>query len=176
MWRDNPAISTILARRSVRQFDPRPVEEEKVNLILECGHAAPSAYNVRPWHFVVIDDRKVLNAIADAHPFAKMLYQAPLAIAICAEIGDKEITKRYWEEDCSAAMENILLAATALGLGSVWIGVAHVGQPKEVIRKLLGVPPEVEIHGIAAIGYPPQGFKVQPHSGVDPSKVHRNRW
>ena len=118
---ENHIIKTILGRRSIRKFTADPVSPEIRDRLLECGCAAPSAHNRRPCVFVVIEDRKVLDDLAEAHDSGKMLRQAPLAIAVCAETAGYPEGDRAWVEDCAAALENILLAARGLGLEGVWL-------------------------------------------------------
>ena len=132
--------------------------------------AAPSANNRQPWHFVVVTDRAKLDTLAARHPHGKMLAQAPLAIAVC---GDPEIS-RFWEQDCSAAVENILLAATALGLGSVWLGV-HPREDRELeVAEVLGVPEKIGVLNLISIGHPAETR--EPRTQYDESRVHRNGW
>lgn len=168
----NNAINVILARRSIRKYEDKPVEREKIDCLLECACAAPSGNNLRPWHFVEITERNVLDALADAHPYGKMLKQAPLAIVVC---GEKEKDgSPWWEQDCAAAMQNILLAATALGLGSVWLGVNRDAAISEKMHGIINVPDHIKIVGIAAIGY---GAELRrPRNGIDQSRVHKERW
>jgi nitroreductase len=173
-WKADPTIRTILSRRSIRRYETRPVEGEKVRLLLECACAAPSAANVRPWHFLVVDDRAKLDALADAHPYGKMLFHAPLALVVCGEPDKHEIARMYWEEDCSAAMENILLAARALGLGSVWLGVRHAPDREAGVRSVLRIPDSVAVLGIAVLGYGAE--EKEPHEGIDDGAVHENGW
>lgn len=151
---EDPAIQAILGRRSIRRFLQKPVEAEKIDCLLECACAAPSAANSRPWHFVVIDERAVLDALGEAHPYGKMLYQAPLAVVVCGQPEKSDFARLYWEEDCSAAMENLQIAAHALGLGSVWLGVRHTPEREQAVRHILGIPQGITVLGIAAIGYP----------------------
>jgi nitroreductase len=150
------------------------VEPEKVQILLECACAAPSAANVRPRHFVVVDDRSRLNALADAHPYGKMLHQAPLAVIVCGDPDKAEIGRLYWEEDCSAAMENLLVAAKALGLGSVWLGVRHAPEREAAVRSILRIPEPVAVLGIAVLGYGAE--EKEPHEGIDPGCLHENGW
>ena len=103
-------LEGIRARRSVRRYIDRPVEQEKVDLLLECACAAPSAVNRRPWRFVVVRDRGNLNTLAEVHPYGKMLFQAPLALVVCGAVLHDGEPNPWWEEDCAAAMQNILLA------------------------------------------------------------------
>jgi len=166
------AIDAILARRSIRKYENKPVEREKIDCILECACAAPSGNNLRPWHFVEITERKVLDMLAGAHAYGKMLEQAPLAIVVCGE-KEKEGSP-WWEQDCAAAMQNILLAATALGLGSVWLGVNRDAAISEKIHGIVAVPDNIKIVGIAAIGYGAE--RRSPRSGVDQGRIHKERW
>jgi nitroreductase len=152
------------------------VEREKIDTILACAAAAPSASNFRPWHFVEVTDRGALKALADAHPYGKMVVEAGLAIVVCAEKERNKAVDVWWEEDCGAAMQNILVAAAALGLGSVWLGVHHHGPSgvPEKVRKILEIPAEIQVVAIASIGY---GAETKPpHGEADPALVHKGRW
>lgn len=170
------AIDNILSRRSIRRFDPsKHVDDALVKVILECACAAPSANNYHPWHFVVIDKRQILDSMADLHPYGKMLKTAALAIVVCAETEREGKVMRYWEEDCSAAMQNILLSANALGLGSVWLGAKRGDNDLEGrLKSLLNVPADIALMSIAAIGWPLE--TKDPHKGIDPHSLHRNKW
>lgn len=173
--RDNPTIKNILSRRSIRRYDhAREVPAQARELLAECACAAPSAHNYKPWHFIFVDGRERLNELADIHPYGKMLGAATLAIVVCG-MTKGEADYSYWEQDCSAAMQNILLAANALGLGSVWLGVRHApGGLEGKLKEILGVPDAAAILGIAAVGYP-LGSK-DPHSGIEPHVIHTNKW
>lgn len=173
-FREHPAIQALLGRRSIRRFEGRAVENAVVMLLLECACAAPSAANGRPWHFVVVEDRKKLDTLGSVHPYGKMLLQAPLAVVVCGDPEKSDISRLYWEEDCSAAMENMLVGAQALGLGGVWLGVRHAPEREEAVRQTLGIPGRVAVLGIAVLGYP--GEEKEPHEGIDPGAVHRENW
>ena len=139
----------IFKRRSIRRFVDRPVEKEKVELLLKAAMAAPSASNRQPWRFVVITRRELLNKLADIHRYAKMLYEAPLCICVC---GNTEA--KHWVQDCSAAMENLLLADANLDLGGVWLGVHPNAELEEAIKEVLEIPAGYAPLGMAALGYP----------------------
>ena len=171
---NNEAINTILTRRSIRKYENKPVEREKIDCILECACAAPSANNLRPWHFVEITERKTLDALADALPHGKMLAQATLAIVVCGENEIEGSPHPWWEQDCAAAMQNILVAAAALGLGSVWLGVHHNATNSKNVHEIVEVPEYIQVLGIAAIGYAAE--HKPPYSGVDKSHIHKGRW
>lgn len=172
--RENEAVRAILGRRSIRRFEDRPVDTETVELLIECACAAPSAANVRPCHFVVVTERRLLSAMAEGHPYAKMLFEAPLAVVVCGEPDKSDFAARYWEEDCSAAMENLLLAAHALSLGGVWIGVRHAPGQEARIRDILGIPDRITVLGIAALGYARE--RKEPHSGIPEGTLHLGGW
>lgn len=169
------AIENILSRRSIRQYDSaREVPAELTELIIECACAAPSARNLRPWRFIVVSGRERLNVMADTMTYGKMLGTATLAIIVCG-ITSGECDYSYWEEDCSAAMQNILLAANAAGLGSVWVGVRQSpGDLESKLKEMFRVPSDVAILGVAAIGYPIASK--DPHKGIEPHVVHVNKW
>jgi nitroreductase len=165
------SLETIFARRSIRKYTAEPVTEEEEKTLLEAAMAAPSASNKKPWHFLVVRDRKTLDALAEAHPHAAMLKTATLCVAVC---GDPEPSGEYWIQDCAAATENLLLAATALGLGTCWLGV-HPRQPrKEAVRPVLGVPDHLEILNLIAVGRPDE--TKEPRTQFDAARVHRERW
>lgn len=158
-------------RRSVRAYQDRPVEEEKIEAILKAAMSAPSACNCQPWEFVVVTESEVLSQLQ-----GKLLagrYNAPCAIAVC---GNRKLARGFettWMHDCCAAMENILLAATALGLGSVWIcGVDP--SPKKIITKVLTLPDYVEPVAIAYIGYGAEDK--EPRTQYNEERVYQNRY
>ncbi len=163
------ALEVIFTRRSIRSYTDEPVSEEEIRTLLEAGMSAPSARDRQPWHFIVVDRRERLNQIMEVHPYSKMLAEAPLAIVVC---GDTEVSPHYWQQDCSAATENILLAARALGLGSVWLGV----YPKraEPIHKLFNLPAHIQPLCIIAIGHPAE--EKGRVDRYDEAKVHHNTW
>ena len=135
--------------------------------------AAPSAGDQRPWQFVVVRDRATLTAITEVHPYARMLREAPLAIVVC---GDTRLEKwpQFWEQDCAAATENLLIEAEELGLGAVWLGVHPLKERVEGLRRLLDAPDHVVPFAIVAVGHPAQ--RKPPSERFDPSRVHHERW
>ncbi len=167
----NGLIQTIFARRSIRQYSGEPVSRTDIQTLLEAAMAAPSASDRKPWQFVVVTDRQTLDALADAHPHGKMLYQAPLCISVCGDLTEME---RYWVQDCSAATENLLLAATALGLGAVWLGVFPRGGRVADVRRILGLPEHITPLNLISIGHPAE--TKEPRTQYDPARVHWERW
>lgn len=164
-------LDTIFARRSIRKYTGEPVTEEQVRKLLEAAMAAPSANNSQPWHFVVVQDREQLRRLAEAHPYGRMQAEAALSIAVCA---DPALSPRYWVQDCSAATENLLLAATSLGLGGVWLGVYPNRDRVAQVKEVLGIPEGIEVLCLVAIGHPAE--KKPPRTQFNPQRVHRDRW
>ncbi|MFQ6102414.1 MAG: nitroreductase family protein [Anaerolineae bacterium] len=164
-------IQTIFARRSIRKYTAEPVDEEDVNTLLEAAMAAPSSSNRKPWHFVVVTDRRTLDALAEVHPYGKMLFEAVLCISVC---GDPTISERSWVQDCSAATENLLLAATALGLGAVWLGVHPMEERVAAIREVLNIPETIVPLNLIPIGHPAEEKELRTQ--YDETRVHRGRW
>lgn len=167
------AIEAILTRRSVRRFTKDPVDEESIRQLLAAAMSAPSARNQQPWRFVVVTDRPTLDALTKAHPYAGPLKEAPCAVLICGDTG-APASEGFWEQGCSAATENLLVAATALGLGSVWLGCHPREDRVRGIQDLLGIPREVVPLSLIAVGHPNE---TRPREDrYDERKVHRNRW
>jgi nitroreductase len=164
-------IETILSRRSIRKYTSEPVDERDLKALLEAAMAAPSASNRKPWHFVVVTDRGTLDRLADSHGYGKMLHDAPLCIAVC---GDANKSERFWVQDCSAATENLLLAATALGLGAVWLGVHPSRERVAAMKEILGIPEGVTPLNLISIGHPAE--EKEPRTQYDEDRVHREKW
>ena len=163
-------LAAIFSRRSIRVYTDEPVSEADVQSLLEVGMAAPSGSNRKPWHFVTVTDRETLRALAEAHPFGKMLAKAGAAIAVC---GDPDISA-WWVQDCSAATENILIAAVTLGLGAVWLGCHGNLEREQAIRGVLGVPDSIGVLSLLSIGHPAE--EKEARTQYDSGRVHRNRW
>jgi len=164
-------IQTILARRSIRKYAAEPVGEQAIQRLLEAAMAAPSASNRKPWQFVVVTERETLDALAEAHPHGKMLFEAPLCISVCGDLTEME---RNWVQDCSAATENLLLAAVALGLGTVWLGVYPRDERVSSVRPILGLPDHIIPLNLVSIGHPAE--QKPPRTQYDESRVHRGGW
>jgi nitroreductase len=164
-------IQTIFARRSIRKYTAELVSERDVKTMLEAAMAAPSSSNRKPWHFVVVTDRQILDNLARVHPHGKMLFEAPLCIAVC---GDKTISSSAWVQDCSAAAENLLLAAAALGLGAVWLGVHPRESRVRGIMKVLNIPEAIVPLNLISIGHPAE--EKEPRTQYDELRVHREHW
>ena len=168
-------FENIFNRKSVRQFTSEPVSNADIQAMLKAAMAAPTAVNYQPWRFVVVTERAKLDAMADILPYAKMLKQAPLAIVVCGEttwMGGNE--NPYWEQDCSAATQNILLAAEALGLGAVWTGVFPNPELADPLSEFLGLPENVQPLCAIPIGH--HDGTTQPKDKWKPENIHYGRW
>lgn len=153
---EQAVLDNIATRTSVRDYEARPVEKEKIEKMLRAAMAAPTAMNKQPWHFVVVDQRNVLDALAGANPYAKMLKKAPLAIVVCGNT-DKMIEgggRDFWIQDASAATENLLLAAHAMGLGAVWTGAYPSEERCISINKVLSLSDNLIPLNMIVVGYP----------------------
>ena len=166
-------LDTIFTRRSIRKYTDRVVPDELLTDLLKAAMAAPSAGNEQAWQFIVIRDRAILDAIPKFHPYAAMLKYASVAILVCGDL-TLEKHKGYWVQDCSAATQNLLLAAAATGLGAVWTGVYPMEDRVAGMRKLLILPEHIVPLSLVPIGYPAE------HPGrserFDQSRIHRDHW
>lgn len=167
-------LAVIFARKSVRKYTETPVDKGQIETLLRAAMSAPSAQNKQPWSFVVIDDPALLVQLSKTSPYAGMVAKAPLAIVTCADstrmfAGEAE---PYWVQDCSAANENLLLAAEGLGLGAVWIGIYPIAERVEAVKQILKLPVHLTPLAINAIGYPAENPK--PKDKWDPKKIRWN--
>lgn len=167
------ALEAILSRRSIRSYTEEPVAEADVEAILRAAMAAPSAGTQQPWRFVVVAARDVLDHIANTTPYGNVLRRAPIGIAVCADTRDLRHPD-MWEQDCSVAVENALVAANALGLGAVWLRFWPKMERVEPLRNVLGLPEGVEPLCVLAIGHPAE--KREPADRYNGEYVHRERW
>jgi nitroreductase len=163
----------ILTRRSIRKYTDRSVPDELVSRLLKAAMAAPSAGNEQAWQFIVIRDRVLLDAIPKFHPYSAMLRYASVAILICGDLSLEKF-KGCWVQDCSAATQNLLLAATATGLGAVWTAVYPMEDRVAGMRQLLNLPDHVIPLSLVPIGYPAE----QPAKAdrFNAERVHKDRW
>ena len=163
-------LENIAERKSVRKYLNKSVEEDKIDAMVKAGMAAPSGMDRRPWEFVVVTDRAALDSMAAKLPYAKMLTAAPLAIVVC---GDTTLSS-YWYLDCSAATQNVLLAAEALGLGAVWTAAYPYEDRIDVVRLNTGLPEHIVPLCVIPIGYPDGPQKAKDK--FDEKRVHWNKY
>ncbi len=173
----NPVIETILARASVRQYAGRPPSLGQLETLVRAGMAAPSAVDRRPWEFIVVTDSGLLERLRDRLPHCKMVAQAGSAIVV---VGDRLRQHRgfeldYWIMDCSAAVQNILLAASSLGLGAVWTAAHPDPQRVAAVREILGISGDHLVPlAVIPVGIP--AGETGAKDKWDPARVHFNRF
>ncbi len=172
----NEALRNVLERTSVRRFADRKVSAEDLAALLHAGMSAPSGVNKQPWEFIVVDDKGLLKDLSEALPYAKMAAMAPVAIVVCGN-SDRFLSgddSELWVQDLSAASENILLAAHALGLGAVWTCLYPHEDRMEPVKKILNIGEGIIPFNLIPIGYP-----LAPHAPMDkwyPERVHLNSY
>jgi len=166
-------MEALMTRRSIRSYRDEPVPDELIERILKAAMMAPSAGNEQPWQFIVIRDRELLQDIPRFHPYVKMVLQAPVAILVC---GDLKLARHtgFWVQDCSAAVQNLLLAAHDLGLGAVWAGVYPREKRVDGFRKLLDLPEHIVPFALIPIGYPAQESREVDRFKND--RIHHDGW
>lgn len=171
----NTELSFIFSRRSVRVYQHTEVDDDHVRDLLEAAMAAPSAVAKDPWEFVVVRNRSMLNRLATGLPNGQMLADAALGIVVCGDLQrahDRQLS--YLLQDCSAALENLLLAAHALGLGACWLGVHPREDRVAHIRLLLAVPDAVIPVAIVSLGWPAES--PAPRTRYRADAVHHETW
>jgi nitroreductase len=169
------ALSVIHSRKSVRSFTGQSVSKDALDKILRAGMAAPTAVNMQPWAFVVVTDRKTLDTLASGLPYAKMLDKAGAAIIVCTipeKAYDKSVELAVIDSTC--ASENILLAAEALGLGTVWTAAYPYKDRMDVARKVLNIPKDIIPLNVIPVGHPTGADK--PKDKYNPENIHWEKW
>ena len=172
---DHEKLTLIFGRRSIRLYTPGPVAEQDVTLLLQAAMAAPSAMTKDPWRFVIIRQPQTLAQLTAILPGGKMLSTAALAIVVCGDLEAAfERQLSFLLQDCSAAIENLLLAAHGLGLGACWVGVHPTPDSIREVSKLLGLPNSVIPIAAVALGHP--GEQLEPRTRFNSASVHFERW
>jgi nitroreductase len=166
------ALEAIMGRRSIRKYSGKKIPEETITTLLKAAMNAPSAHNHQPWHFIVVDEHETLSKVPEYHQYSKMLEGASHAIIV---LGDNNIQETdFWIHDCSAATENILIAAKSLGLGAVWLGVHPHKDLIDGTKKLFNIPDHVTPLCIISLGYPEE--TKPPRENYNPERIHKNKW
>ena len=163
-------LDLIKKRRSIRRYTGETVSDADIRALLEAAMAAPSADNIQPWEFVVVQDRALRRQLGETHPWANMCADAPVVFVVCG----LERRSEHWVEDTSAATENLLLAAAALDLGAVWVGVYPARHSEEHVRTALGIPRDLRVLCLVPVGHPAESRP--PHTKMDERKVHYDRY
>ncbi len=170
-------MSNILQRKSVRSFTNQPIEKSKLDTLVRAAMAAPTGKDMRPWKFVVVNDKQAMKSLATQLPYAKMLAEAQAAIVVCGDMSvvDKDgKPSTNWTFDCSAATENLLLQAEAMGLGAVWTGAYPYDERVAAVKVALKLPDNIIPLNVIPIGYPKGN--PQPKDKYNADNIHYNLW
>ena len=168
-------LAAIKKGRSIRRYQAKPVEKEKVKAILKAAMYSPSANHTRAWQFIVVTDKKLIEKLAEMKPYSAHLKAAPLVIVVCSH------DWKHWLEDASIAAENIYLEATNQGLGTCWTQVkgslTYNGDDAEAyVRKILAIPDEIRVLCLMPIGYPDERLAEHSENEFEREKLHQNYW
>lgn len=171
---DNEELALLFKRRSIRNYLRYPLEERHLEWILQAAMAAPSAVNRQPWEFVITTKEETLEHLRNGLRYAQ--YPAPAAIVVCGNESRMlpDWGRDFWIQDCSAATQNILLAATALGLGSVWIGIFPIEDRLQLLRNIFLIPNHVIPFSVVYVGHP--GEEKKARTQYDSARVHREEY
>ena len=166
-------MDIINKRRSIRKFIDKPVESEKIEKLLIAAMQAPSAKNQRPWEFIVVNNRKILDELSKYSNYANAVLTAPVSIVLVSNIEGLQ-NPEFWEQDMSAGTENMLLEAVHLGLGAVWLGVNPIQERMDFIKKLFDLPDNIIPFSVVPTGYTERENKFVDRFNKD--KIHYNKW
>ena len=173
---ENPAITNIMTRVSVRQFTGEKITQAQVDTLLRAAMAAPSALNKQPWAFVVVTDQALIDRLGEALPYSRCQNGAACAIIPCGDLSKAiEGTGRdFWINDVSAATENLLLAAHAMGLGAVWTGLHPDMERVKMVQEMLGMPEHIIPLCVVPVGVPAEQPAVKEK--YNEANIHYNQW
>jgi len=170
------AIDAIFKRRSIRKYKDKPVEDHVLQTVLSAGCSAPSAHNGQPWEFIVVKNKSTIKALAELKKYyVRPLSEADMAIAVLINPNTgKPVNPQYMYQDCAAATENILIAATAMGLGSCWMGGLLEEDEMAKASEILALPPEIIFFGLISLGYPDE--EKEAKGAIVPAKIHYEKY
>ncbi|MGE5424120.1 MAG: nitroreductase family protein [Syntrophothermus sp.] len=166
----------IFQRKSIRSYTDEPVSKQELKHLMKAAMAAPTAKNMQPWSFIGLTDRKLMDQLAEGLPYAKMLFYAPAAIVVCGDLSKvfPSSSTELWIQDCAAATENILLAATSVGLGAVWTALYPYPDRYSLVQNLLHVPPGNVPFSLVPVGHPRDSEP--PKNKYKQENIHWNKW
>ena len=172
----NNTLEVIHQRKSVRNYTDAKVSKEQLEVLAKAGMAAPTAVYKQPWAFITIDDRETLDSLGANLPYAKMLKKANAAIVVCGDLNKalEAWEQEFWIQDCSAATQNILLAAESMGLGAVWTAAYPAKDRMATVRNILELPEHIIPLNVIPVGYP-TGIE-KPKDKWKPENLHWNKW
>ncbi len=166
-------MNSIFARRSIRKYHAKPIEKEKIRILLGAAMAAPTARNQREWEFVVVTADGIRRQLSEVSPYTGPAAAAPLVIVPVAD-KNRMTSPKYFEQDLAAATENILLEAEELGLGAVWMGIAPLEERMSRVSQILGLPENILPFALIAVGYPGEVKKAEDR--YEEERVHYERY
>jgi nitroreductase len=166
-------LESIYTRRSIRKYTDKKVPDDLIEKLLKAGMSGPSAVNEQPWYFIVVKDKKLLEAIPKASPYAQMAKDAAVAIIVCGEPQLQKI-EGFWSQDCCIAAQNIVLAAHALGLGAVWTAAYPMQDRVDNLQKLFNIPKKIMPLCVIPLGYPAE--KKGLVERFKKERVHYDKW
>jgi nitroreductase len=169
----NESMDAIYNRRSIRHYTKEDVSDLQVTDLLKAAMSAPSARNQKPWHFIVVRDKKTLQQLSQTHRYSDMVKDAQVAIIVCGDIRQQSF-KDYWALDCTAATENILITVEDIHLGAVWVAVYPREERIDHVRTVLSLPSNIIPLCIIPIGHPAE--KPEPVDRFDESRIHKEHW
>jgi len=148
-------LDAIRKRRSVRFYRDEPVTDEQIAEVLEAGFCAPSAHAGRPWHVVVVREQAAKDTFASIHRWSKFIARVPVVLVVCV---DRRKDDHFWHEDASAFLENVMIQASEMGLGTCWVGIRGLTEPgtdaEQIVRDALGLPDYFGVSAMASVGVP----------------------
>jgi nitroreductase len=167
-------LDTIYSRRSIRVYESKKLDKETITQLLKAAMAAPSASNSRPWEFIIVTDEEKINFFRSKMKYGN--YNAAAIIIVCGNtsIAQNDSALRFWVQDCSAATENLLLAAAGLGLGTCWVASYPKEDVMKTVRETLGIPENVYPLNLLYVGYPSE--KKEPRTQYDEKRVHWEKY
>ncbi|GKX67216.1 nitroreductase family protein [Inconstantimicrobium mannanitabidum] len=167
-------MKEIFNRRSIRKYEDRPVEREKIDELLRAAMQAPSAANQQPWEFIVVEDKNNLNKLSLVSPYSKLVAGSAVTFVLLAN-SDKFRVPTAWQQDMGAAAQNILLEATHLNLGAVWLGVATADSVVDNVKEMFNLPDNIKPFALISVGYP-DNQKNEFVDRYDAERVHYESW
>ncbi|MBQ2327351.1 MAG: nitroreductase family protein [Clostridia bacterium] len=167
-------MKEIMNRRSVRQYTDHQITPEEETSLLRAAMQAPSAGNEQPWEFIVLRERENIMKLTVGNPYSKMLEHAPMAIVVCGDLSRQRFPYDFWIQDCSAAVQNILIEAVHLGLGGVWLGTYPIEERVKGIQQAFSLPENIVPLAVLAIGQPAK--EPEPADRFIPERIHRENW
>lgn len=169
----NNCLNIILHRRSVRRYQDKPIEQEKLEQILQAALASPSSKHLNPWEFVVVTDRSILSQMASCRTYgSQMLKEATAGIVICVDASKTDT----WQCDGAIAAENMLLTASDLSLGACWVQVYNRDGAEDLVRQLCHIPQNLNVLCIISLGYPNEDKKPINPEHLQYDKIHYGQY